>query len=285
MSLVHTTLEHIQRDQIEIINLENQHATLQVSLFAGHILSYVPKHDQRERLWVSDKAKYDGSTPIRGGVPICWPWFGPASQHHLRGHSTLPAHGIVRTCDWQVVHLSESEYESCLSLKPIIAEKYKNIGELTVTLHIRFGKQLSISLETHNASDHDETFFAALHSYFAVNDIQHTLVEGITAEYVDKLDNSAVKPAPSPYEITEEIDRVHLGTCNEILISDGEHSTRIESSGHDSIVVWNPWQERSSAMADMVDDGYKTMICVETARTQPNVLPAGKVHRLTQIIS
>lgn len=284
MSLVHTTITHFQRDQIEIMQVENQHARLQISLFAGHILSFIPKHDGRERLWISDKAKYDGFTPIRGGIPICWPWFGAAPEQLATRFGALPSHGIVRTCDWQVSDLIETPEETQITLSPNIAKTFNDLTSLSIELHIVVGKQLSVSIKTTNPSREPVPFFAALHSYFAVRDINQTEIIGIQRDYADKLKAGSIHPAPSPYKISEEVDRVHLGESPQISIAFQGSVTSVQSTGSDSIVVWNPWQRRSNEIADMLDDGYKTMLCIETARTQPNMLPPATTHTLTQTI-
>jgi glucose-6-phosphate 1-epimerase len=273
-----------------------------VSLFGGHVLGFKPRKDNRERLWLSDNIITDKSKPIRGGIPICWPWFAnifPTDQAEFQGNGNsanintpLPAHGFVRTQDWRVVSLSETAASTELILEPCELGKYGFPSSLKLRLQLSFSDVLEVKLIS--SLDNQEKVPAmtmALHTYLKINDIVNTQLHGVNSDYIDKLNDDNINPAPSPYAFTQETDRIHLTSENSPLDSVTIASAAIESpqtlqlrqSGHDSLVVWNPWEEKSALMPDMGVDAYKTMLCVEAAVVKPLVIDNNE-HVLKQTI-
>ncbi|MFT6805864.1 MAG: glucose-6-phosphate 1-epimerase [Glaciecola sp.] len=269
----------INRDKIQLLHIENAFAYAEISLFGGHILSFKPKHDHRERLWVSQHAFFDAKKPIRGGIPICWPWFG---AH--KSKTNLAAHGYVRTQTWQIFSCEETSIGTTITLKPQTStgDGFEGDAELVLVVHI--GQQLTIQLSTTNLGYTPLTYNCALHSYFAISDIKQCELLGLSKQYSDKTRGYQILDTPQTYTFNEETDRVHQEQPKTLTIADGEIKTDILSSGHDSIVVWNPWQEKSINMGDMTDDGYLTMLCVETAITQGQEVAPKATHVLQQII-
>lgn len=276
------TVDYQTRGENTIMTVENEHATLAISLFGGHIVSFIPKHDNRERLWLSDTAAFDGKTPIRGGIPICWPWFGLVSAPFLDLDKT-PSHGVVRNCPWQLKSIGDSENGTRLVLTPSLESAFTANVSLTVELIVVVNKQLSVTLETTNNGD-ATAYFAALHTYFAINNINNVELLGVDCNYQDKLDNDIIKPSESPYRFNGETDRIHIGTTMDHIDIRDAFVTRVHSAGYDSVVVWNPWIDKSANMADMSEGAYESMLCVETARTQSNVLARDETHAITQVI-
>lgn len=269
----------ITRDNIQILQINNVFASAEISLFGGHILSFKPKHDDRERLWVSQNSLFDGKKAIRGGIPICWPWFG----EHVT-NKNLPAHGYVRTQRWEILNSEDSETGTIISLQPILSDGDGFEGKAQLTLVVHIGNQLKIQLRTTNIDDKPFTYHCALHSYFAISDIKQCQLIGLSEQYLDKTRGYQKFKTPRPYRFTEETDRVHLEQPTTLTIIDNQVKTQIQSSGHDSIVVWNPWQEKSISMGDMADDSYMTMLCVETAITEGQEVAPNKTHVLEQVI-
>ncbi len=269
----------ITRDNIQLLHIDNTFATAEISLFGGHILSFKPKHDDRERLWVSQNALFDGKTPIRGGVPICWPWFGDHPSN-----TEVAAHGYVRTQTWEILNTEETDTGTTITLKPQTSASDGFEGNAQLTLAVHVGKQLNIQLRTTNLGDTPLTYNCALHSYFAISDINRCKLLGLSEQYSDKTRGYQMFDTPQPYRFSEETDRVHLQQPRTLTIIDEQIKTDILSSGHDSIVVWNPWQDNSISMQDMADDSYLTMLCVETAITQGQEVAPKDTHRLEQVI-
>jgi glucose-6-phosphate 1-epimerase len=269
----------ITRDNIQLLHIENAFACAEISLFGGHILSFKPKHDHRERLWVSQHAFFNAKKPIRGGIPICWPWFG---AH--KSKTNLAAHGYVRTQTWQIISCEETGTGTTVTLKPHTSTGDGFEGDAQLVLVVHVGQQLTIQLCTTNLGDTPLIYNCALHSYFAISDIKQCELLGLSKQYSDKTRGYQMFDTAQTYTFNEETDRVHLEQPKTLTIADGEIETDILSSGHDSIVVWNPWQEKSISMGDMADDGYLKMLCVETAITQGQDVAPKATHMLQQII-
>ncbi|WP_394224322.1 D-hexose-6-phosphate mutarotase [Alteromonas gracilis] len=266
---------------LTFLDVSNSLASARISLFGGHVLSYIPKSDDKERLWVSPHAYLNGERPIRGGIPVCWPWF---SDDHGRDKGALPAHGFLRTQVWKLVHSKDTDKGTTIELSPSFtrAEGFEN--DCKVTMQINVGETMEVSLITENSGVTSFDFNCALHSYFHVNHIQKTLLNGIEGDYKDKLDHWALKATPNPYTITGETDRIHLAPIKATEIEvDGDPFTEVLSEGNDSLVVWNPWQGAAS-ISDMDAFGYKHMLCVETSLTQGKTLAPGESHTLKQTI-
>jgi glucose-6-phosphate 1-epimerase len=274
------------RDEIDTLIVENPHATAEVSLYGAHVLSFKPKKDNRERLWVSPKSKLDKTKPIRGGIPICWPWFGAASDSMQSKRKDLPSHGYARTQDCKLGSHTENEDSSTTLVFKLTSHGFPELGmKLDLNIEITVGESLEIALVTQNCGDDTIEYFAALHTYFAVEDIRSVKIENLKSDYLDKLQNYKLFGAPIPYKLIGETDRVHLGNSTPIEIVSESFKTTVNSKGNDSIVVWNPWQDKSVAMDDMSDNGYRNMLCVETARTQTGQLLPGEHHKLSQTIT
>ncbi|QPG06862.1 D-hexose-6-phosphate mutarotase [Salinimonas marina] len=266
---------------ITFLNIDNDAASARISLFGGHILSYIPKTDNQERLWLSPHANLTGEKPIRGGIPVCWPWF---SDDHGREKGALPSHGILRSQVWQLANSETTKEGTHIELVPSYTRADGFEYDCEVSLHVWVGKSLKVELITANTGIVPFTFNTALHTYFQVDDIHKVTLTGIEGQYKDKTDNWALKDTPAPYKISSETDRIHLtATARTDIEENGTAFTTVESAGHDSLVVWNPWQTAAS-IADMDAFGYKHMICVETAVTQNKILEPDETHRLLQTI-
>ena len=263
---------------IDTLEIENRYAKATVSLWGAHTLSFIPKRDGRERLFLSEKALFDGSKSIRGGVPVCWPWFGSRQDGYQ-------AHGYVRTQLWHVLSASdEADYtEIVLTPQTSAGDGFDGTAELILTLQV--GEKMRISLSTRNTGKSAFSYNAALHTYFSVDDISQTELTGLSGIYSDKPLDWAEFETPSPYLFTGETDRVHLNPVERVNIKQPNYSTLVESYGHDSLVVWNPWSEIATSMVDMDNDGYQKMLCVETAVTQGITIEPSETHTFTQVIS
>ena len=269
----------ITRGNIQVLQIDNLFAKAEISLFGGHLLSFIPKHDNRERLWVSDNAIFDGKKAIRGGIPICWPWFGAHTSN-----TDVAAHGYVRTQTWEILNTEDSDTGTTINLIPLTSAGDGFEGNAQLTLVVQVGKQLNIQLHTTNLGDTSFNYHCALHSYFSISDINRCELLGLSEQYSDKTRANQMFETAKPYYFKEETDRVHQDQPKTLTIIDEQIRTEILSSGHDSIVVWNPWQDKSISMGDMADDSYLTMLCVETAVTQGQEVKSGETHILGQVI-
>lgn len=258
----HCSLKH-ETDQ-PLLCIDNAHAKAEISLFGAHVLSY-QRHGEPASLWLSDKAVLDGSKPIRGGIPLCWPWFGPSPARVGTGK---PSHGFARTMPWTLdgvsdhedgtlVHLSLSDTEATRALWPHAFE---------LELDVLIGKELSLVLTTRNTGAAPIVYNAALHSYLQISAPEAVSVTGLGVAYQDKLTDQNGRQQGA-LTLSGALDRIYLQPEPRVTVQDAERATHVVSGNHDSIVVWTPWLEGARAMADMSDDGYRTMLCVEAAIT------------------
>lgn len=286
-------------DKVDVLEIANKHCQAKVSLFGAHLLSFAPSKDQRERLWLSPSAAFDKSKAIRGGIPVCWPWFAdiyPLPQiSELQNDPKYPAHGFVRTQDWDVIAINETEKETRVTLRAKELGLFGFEKSLIVEIEFTFADKCTIKLISKNLSGVPQNITAALHSYLDILDIDSVELNGIAGRYIDKLKESRLFPSPTPYRIQQEVDRIHLvgegNAMDAINVSfqdkhvSASGNLEIAHAGHDSIIIWNPWIGKSAKMADMAPDGYKSMLCVEAAITSPYAIEPGEEHVLQQVIT
>lgn len=269
----------LQETGNSFIQIDNEFATCKISLFGGHVLSFIPKHDNQERLYVSPTAKLDGSKAIRGGIPVCWPWF---SDDHGRDKGTLPAHGFLRTQNWHIESQDETLEYTRVTLVPGFTHGAGFDHDVSVKLIVTVSSRLDLELHTTNKETIPVTYNGALHTYFAVNDLATLSLTGLSGNYRDKLQDMLECETPSEYRIAGEVDRIHLVPAQSVMLND-RHSTRIAMQGHDSVVVWNPYH-KAEQMGDMPDDDWLNMVCVEVAVTKGQVVAPNETHVLIQTI-
>lgn len=234
-----------------------------ISKFGGQLLSFVPK-GQEDILWLSDSAILNGSKPIRGGAPLCWPWFGPAAGE-FEGE---PQHGYIRNLPWQIT--SYQNNEACIEvvLSPIMPSALSAKLGLSVYVTYQFGDGVEIELTTKNISNHAKTIGCAIHTYFHVDNIKKASISELDGcNYADKvLGKELIQDGM--VKITSETDRVYFYEQPKLSISTPSRTINIKHEGHDSVIVWNPWHETANNMADFDNDGYLSMLCVEAGLTK-----------------
>lgn len=264
---------------LPFITVQNQSATALISLLGGQILSYKLIDDAYDMLFLSNKSLYEDGKAIRGGIPVCWPWFGPDPKGLHR-----PNHGFVRNHLWSVFDTTSSATETRVSLQ--FSERHK--AELTwkqpftLALEFRIADTLSLKLTTHNNSDKPFAITQAFHTYFNVADINQVEILGLeNCRYFDKLDQGKEKIQPGIVTVSEEIDRIYEDVDNYVALHDLALQRRIEiiSQHCKSGVVWNPWQK---PMPDLESDDYKRFVCVETGNIAFDLIqiPPGGEHCL-----
>lgn len=254
-----------------------------VSTYAGQVLSYRPAGEEQDLLFVSDTAYYQEGKAIKGGVPVCWPWFGPDPEGKGR-----PAHGFVRNRQWRVMG-SNTLDDGATRLVLGLDSDYHTLGTwphpFELRIEIIVGATLDVGLITLNEGKEAVAVTQALHTYFQVGDAGRCRVLGLEGtDYIDKMDGGKQKHQDGPVTIGGEVDRIYTGVENDLLLDDPAwgRRIRIQSGGSRSAVVWNPWADTAKAMADLGDDDYQRMLCVETANAGPDVvdIPAGGDYRL-----
>ena len=247
-----------------VAEIDNQHASASICLQGAHLMTWTPK-GQKPVIWLSEHAKIAPGKSIRGGVPVCWPWFGS----HAR-EPGFPGHGFARTVMWEVIGaktLKEGGTWMAFHLQANDATRAQWPHPSEVVLQVVVGATLDMDLGTLNTGKQPITIGDALHTYFEVSDIGKTALHGLDGiAYLDKVDGGAQKQQAGPVSIYQEVDRIYLNTDHDCVIEDAgwKRRIRIKKLGSHSTVVWNPWIEKANKMGDLGADGYRKMLCVES---------------------
>ena len=270
---------------IPLVEIENEFATAVISLQGAHVLSWVPK-GEADVIWLSTDATFAMGKSVRGGIPLCWPWFGAHESN-----TNFPAHGFARTVLWTVKQtqvLDNGEIQILFQLNTSTLDETLQAMWPLATLavyKITVGQTLTLELITTNKSDEPLTLGQALHTYFNVSDIEQTTVSGLEGkDYLDKTTGFERKTQDGNITIKQEVDRIYLQTANDVVIDDVKRKIKIkiEKKGSLSTVVWNPWQEVANTMGDLGTEGYRHMLCVESANAADDVMTIapGESHTL-----
>ncbi len=270
---------------LPMIQVNSAKAQALVSIHAGQVLSYQPAGEPEDVMFLSEKAYYEDGKAIKGGAPICWPWFGADPEGKGR-----PGHGFVRNRAWNVVAteaMANGDVKVTLGLMdtPDTHEIWPQ--SFSLQQEIIIGESLNLSLITRNTGKEKFSITQAFHTYFKVGDIARTKVLGLeNCEYIDKAGGgNAQKQQSGAVTIESEVDRIYLDVGNTLIIADSALNRRIQitSQGSKTAVVWNPWEKISKGMADLEDADYQRLLCVETtnaANDVVEVVPGGEC-RLT----
>ena len=258
---------------IPVVEIINQQAKADISLQGAHVLSWKPA-DEDEVIWLSDDVVFAEAKSVRGGIPICWPWFGAHENN-----ATFPAHGFARTVLWQVTDtqkLPNGETQITFQLDTRNIDG-KNADMWTtptlVEYRLTIGRTLIMELITHNLSEQAITIGQALHTYFKVDDVSQTTVTGLDSrEYLDKTLDFKRLIQTGDVTINAEVDRVYLQTDDDVIIDDKKRKITISKQGSHSTIVWNPWKDVAEKMGDLGEEGYMKMLCVESANASEDTV-------------
>ena len=255
-------------------------ASGEVYLHGAHVTSWQPA-GHGPVLWMSRSSLFQPGKPIRGGVPICFPWFGPNASD-----ASAPAHGFARTAMWEVAEARPTA-EGGISMT-----LQTRIDPFAVRFTVEFGSVLRMTLATELATgvSASHRFEDALHTYFSVSDVRNISITGLEqSRYIDKLDGAAEKPATGvAIEFIGETDRVYFDSDSECHLHDPgrKRTIAVSKSGSHSTVVWNPWIAKSARMPDFGDHEWPEMVCIETANVGVNAveLAPKSIHSTTVVI-
>lgn len=264
---------------LPFLTLSTAAAEVDVFLQGAQLTRYRPTGEP-DLLWVSSAEDFQPGKPIRGGIPICWPWFGAHPDD-----ATAPAHGLVRSEPWQWQEVTDNPERCEITLSKQISGAHPAFPhKATVQLTIGLGSDLSLALTTINQSDSAFVLSQALHSYFAVNDIQKVQLTGLgQCPYYDKVTGERAL-WPEQFAFDREIDRIVQDSGQVIeLHQPGSTGVVIERSGSESVVIWNPWVEKSKRLSNFNDDDYRHMLCIESANADQDtrLIAPGDAHTLS----
>lgn len=229
-------------------------------------------------LWRSEQALYVPGKAIRGGIPLCFPWFGPHPQDRDK-----PAHGFARLRPWTLLQAENKGDTVHLGFR-LQSDVYTRAfwpHDFVATLNIALGRALALQLSVENTGSEDFELGFAFHSYFQVANIHRARVDGLEGStFIDQLHPARARfRQEGPLRFSGETDRVYLHTPSQCFLVDEAGAQAVRISTHDcrSTVVWNPWQAKTARLADMRPDAWREMVCVESGNVEDDrvILPAG----------
>jgi glucose-6-phosphate 1-epimerase len=266
------------------LSVSNKSANAKIALQGAHLFHY-QRQGKVPLLYVSNTSHFANGKAIRGGIPVCWPWFGKHKKD-----TNLPQHGFARTALWQCINVHEDDpYSTEITLQLEDMQKTKKLWPYKADLFLKIliSDTLNLQLITTNRDNESFTISSALHSYFSVSDISNVTVKGLdNTPFIDTL-TMEHKQLIGDISIAQETDRVYQEVFRPIQLHDSERVITINNIGSKSVVLWNPWIEKSLTMADLDDKGYKKMLCIETANAfdDERILSPGNTHTLGMTIS
>jgi len=264
-------------------NVTTPHATATVYLQGAHLTAWQPTGEQPV-LFLSRKSDFEPGKPIRGGVPIAFPWF--ANRHDGKDG---PSHGFARIQNWTLAFaaLAGDDLHLTFTLAPTAMSRELGYDDFRVAYQLTIGRTLTMQLAVANDAAAPLVFEEALHTYFSVVDVHEVTVTGLEATpFIDKTDGMREKPAAhAPLTFTGATDRVYQNTAATCVLHDaaGGRNITVAKTNSDTTVVFNPWK----AMADMGPDEWHEMLCVETVNAAANTvtLAPGQTHTMQARIS
>ena len=268
-------------DGFIVIDIDNKHCTASVAMQGAHLMTWQPKGGE-PAIWMSPAATLAHGKSIRGGVPICWPWFGAHASD-----ASFPGHGFARTVPWDVIDTTALEDGSTrISFRISDVKKDQWPHHAPAEIHMVIGAVLEMELATINRDVETLTVGDALHTYFCVGDVSKVVVRGLEGcDYLDKVGKVTRRFQQGDVTISSEVDRIYFDQEQDVVIEDPvmQRDILIEKRNSHSTIVWNPWVDKCKQMGDFgSDDGYLGMLCVESANADEDVvqLAPGETHRL-----
>lgn len=265
------------------LEIQNSLASAKIALQGAHIFHY-ERVGEKPILWLSEISDFEDGKSIRGGVPVCWPWFG------IPKDDNLPQHGFARTAVWSLITSDEVDAgRTELTLKLTDSKESLNLWphRFELELHVVITDSLIIELKTTNLDDKDFEITQALHTYFDISHISDVSIEGLDKKpYLDAL-SMETKVQSGDILFDQEIDRVYQSVDGKILLKDKNRTISIKNDGSSSAVIWNPWIDKCKRMSAMKDDDYNHMVCIESANAFDDyrVIKPNESHTLRATIS
>ncbi len=258
------------------IVVESLNSIAEIYLHGAHVTRF-EKKGEPPLLFLSEASEYNRQNPIRGGVPVIFPWFGPRDG--------LPGHGYARTAEWEWIETALLPDES-VSLRLRLPRH----EDFDVEYRVTVGNELALELIVHNSGGSVAEFETCLHTYFQISAIDAISITGLSnSGFLDRLTGTHKVDSAPELRISSEVDRTYHDTTATVEILDPGHNRtiRIGKSGSNSTVVWNPWIDKSIRLPDFGDEEYLRMVCVESGNIGPNktILPAGGRSVLKVVLS
>ena len=266
------------RGELPMLEITTPWSTAEIYLHGAHV-THFKRHDEPPLLFLSQCSRFETNAPIRGGIPIIFPWFGKPADKPGQ-------HGFVRHREWMLKSIQSpadgsAKIHLTLPNSPELAD-----GGIAVEYVVEVAQQLTVELIITNSTDQPFAFENCLHTYFTVGDINTVSVTGLRGTDYLNQPTGYSRHTDNDNEIlfAGEVDRAYLNTTAVSEIHDPtlKRIIRVTKEGSRSTVVWNPWIAKAKAMPDYGDEEYKGMVCVESGNVMENkvTLPPGQTSRL-----
>jgi len=272
---------------LPMVRIRSDVAAAEISLYGAQVLRWKPAGAD-EVLYLSERSRFEQGEPIRGGIPICFPWFrGKADDPRA------PKHGFVRTREWWLDSLRTDENGTVTLVCVTGSDEGTRIWwphEFLLAYRIGVGRTLRLELSVVNRGSSPMEFEEALHTYFHVGDVERTRVRGLEgATYLDNMDHNRAKRRDGELVIAGQTDNAYLNSASPVVAMDAALGRRLrtEKSHSTSTVVWNPWREGAAGLADMSPEDWRSMLCVEASNVLgcAVTLGPGEEHTLGATLS
>jgi len=268
------------------ISVYNKYADAEICLYGAQVTRFMP-HDSFDVLWVSQASFFEEGKPIRGGIPVCFPWFGPHPTDPSK-----PAHGFARLLYWDILQIGSLETgETMVKLQLCANDETRELWpyDFKATLTVLVGRTLDVSLLVENTGDQPFEYSAALHSYFAISGLENIHIAGLQGvSYYNGFGTEIQVQEEELLPIEKEENRRYINTSNDCLVIDPMFNQIIHVSkrGSNVTVVWNPGEETAATMEDITPDGFQEFVCVETVNAYNDIiaLSPGEKHTTATLI-
>ena len=273
-------------ESMAFITVSNKFADADICLYGAHITNFKP-YNTIEILWMSPKSKFVEGSPIRGGIPVCFPWFGPHNTDPSK-----PQHGFGRLMHWDVTETSSMKSgETLVRLQLCSSPETKAFWDydFCAELSILVGKTLTATLKVTNTSSTEFEYSCALHSYFLLSSVEEINIEGLqNTKYYNQLEPGDFIQETEKLEIHKAETRHYYDTETACVIHDPLFNRKIlvDKSGSKITTVWNPWEETCSKIDDLPDEAFHTFVCIEAVNAFNDMikLAPGETHKTSAII-
>jgi len=273
--------------QLEALSVHHPLFQASLCLQGAHLTHFAPA-SENNWLWLSDKARSQPGYAIRGGIPVCWPWFGTPARNppEIRKRiKTACAHGFARQAVWRLEDVRESAHEVEISLSldanQDFSEHWQGHALALITFNFTV-RGCQVALTTTNLSHQPMAFSQALHTYLPTADIHRTRLLGLgNSQYIDTLRDWNYYPQEGPVYFEGEVDRIYE-SAEPLTVVTPAGKRKLSSVGSDSTVVWNPGPDKARQLSDYPCQSWKHMLCVETANAAGDyrVLHEGQSHTM-----
>ena len=266
------------RGELPMLEIITPWSTAEIYLHGAHV-THFKKNGEPPLLFLSQCSRFEAGAPIRGGIPVIFPWFGKPTDKPGQ-------HGFVRHREWALKSI-QSPADGSVTVRLVLPNSPELAdGQIAVEYVVEINDRLTAELIVTNQTAQPFTFENCLHTYFTVGDIKAVSVTGLKgAEYLNQPTGfSRHTDTDDAIRFTGEVDRAYLNTASTIEIHDASlhRVIRVEKEGSQSTVVWNPWIAKAKAMPDYGDEEYQQMVCVESGNVKENeiTLAPGQTSRL-----